>query len=296
MLGYNFSYRSQSFSDTDFDVANGKGIILQRVKWAEVVTDDDQVPIQGYHGLDVSPTLYRGRLIEIRGIISANTRSERQTYRDIIDDTFRLEYQPSPTNRGFYPFQFTDDDGTVKVISAKVLNTPSYDQPELGEPGYTTFRVQLIAEEPNITSLTANTQNAVEGFYGGVTLDTELEVALDDFGYSTSLSNSGNWQAGLKTTITAVGTTGANMRIVNTQTGEYIGIATPLSDGDVLIIDTENATITLNGVDYSADRIAGSNFLYVDPAGSQFTVMDDLSRLGDGLEATVAFEWFNTWV
>ena len=61
-------------------------------------------------------------------------------------------------------------------------------------------------------------------------------------------------------------------------------------------IDTDNASITKNGVDFIADRIAGSNFLYVDPAGSTFTVMDDLTRLGDGLEATVTFEWFNTWI
>ena len=296
MLGYNFEYRGQSFSDDDFDKSTGKGIILQRVRWAEVVTDDDQVPIQGFHGLDVSPTLYRGRLIEIEGLIINESRSERQPFRDIIDETFKLEPDPSPSNRGFYDFVFLDDDGTKKVISAKVLNTPSYNQPELGEFGQTSFRVQLIAERPNIDSFVLNSSPAVEGFFGGVTLDTELPVALDDYGYSTELNNLGNWPAGLKTTIVASGTTGGNMRIINTETGEYIGVQTPLSNGDVLVIDTDNAIITVNGVDFTADRIAGSNFLYVDPAGSQFTVLDDLSRLGDGLNATVTFEWYNTWV
>lgn len=298
MLGYNFSYRGQSFSDDEFDVDNGRGIVLQSLTWAEIVTDDDQIARGLDHGIEVSPTLYRGRLIEIEGFIVANTRSERQTYRDIITETFKLEYIPSPDNRGFYDFTFYDDDASQLKISAKVLNAPRYDQLELGEIEVTKFRVQLIAEDPTIKAVSANSQVHVEGFYGGFDLPVQLPVAMDDWGYIASVMNGGNWKAPLKVTIEANGATGGNMRVVNVDNGEYFGITTAMVDGDILIIDTENTDLTLNGVDVSGARISGSIWPFLDPspATNYFTVLDDLSTLGDGLQADVTFEWNNTFI
>lgn len=295
MLGFDFKYRGQSLSDNDFDTVNGLGIVLQSVDWAEVITDDDQVPIQGYHGIDASPTLYRARVINIEGVISASTRSEVATYKDILTDIFKLESVPSPDNRGFYDFEFTDDDSVNKVISAKVLNAPRYTQ-VLGERDVTNFIVQLVAENPVIKAKTASSQVALEGFFGGFKLPVKLPASMDDYGYTTDLTNSGNWNAPLKVTITANGTTGANLRVLNTLTGQYFGVQTPLVDGDVLVLDSETATMTLNGNDISGDRIAGSIWHFLLDGSNTFTVLDDSTQLGDGLVADVLFEWNNTWI
>lgn len=296
MLGYDFTYRGVSLSDSLFDASNGKGIILQKVDWSDVVTDDDQNPRQGDHGVEASPTLYRGRLIDIEGVICANTRSERQTYRTTLENMFKLEYVPAPDNKGFYDFTFNDDDGTRKLISAKILNTPAFEQLTLGEVEFTSFKVQLFAEDPAIKANTPSSGTSVEGFYGGVSFPVAFDTAFDDYGYVASLLNSGTWRAPLKVTITATGTTGTNMRVINTATGEYFGIASAMVSGDVLVIDTENATITLNGVNVSGDRIAGSIWPFLEPSYNTYTVMDDMTRLGDGLYATVNFQWSNTWI
>ncbi len=295
MLGLDFKYRGQSFSDDLFDEVLGKGIILQTVDWSGIVTDDDQVPIQGFHGLDVSPTLYRGRLINIEGTISANSRSDVKESKDILTNVFKLESVPSPSNRGFFDFEFTDDDSIDKVISAKILNVPSYTQ-ELGQKDVTNFIVQLIAEDPTIRSKTLNTILATEGYFGGFKLPVNLPAPMNDWGYSTDVNNGGDFSGPLKVTITINGTTGANMRVINIDNNQFFGVQTPLVDGDVLVFDTATATMKLNGLDISGDRIDGSIFHFLEPGSNVFTVVDDLSRLGDGLEVDVLFEWFDTYI
>lgn len=294
MLGQDFKYRGVSLSDYLFDKANGKGIILQSLTWNDLVTDDDQVPRQGYHGISSSPTLYRARVINMSGFIIANSRAERAIYRTQLTDMFKLESIPSPTNRGFYDFELLDDDGLEWVISAKVLNTPAYEQQILGEIEVTSFTVQLVADDPTIRAKDIVQVIAIEGFYGGAKLPWKLPVQLNDYGYIATLTNGGNWPAPLIITIEANGTTGANLRVENTTNGEFFGVQTPINDGDILIINTLDSTITLNGLDISGDRIVGSKWPYLQPGDNYYTVLDDLSRIGDGLKADVTFSWYNT--
>lgn len=296
MLGYHFKYRGQSFSDDEFDVPNGRGIVLQDLDWSKIVTDDDQSSRGADHGIEVSPTMYRGRLISIDGLIVANTRPERQIYRDIVMETFLLEPIPSPTNRGFYTFEFYDDDGVQWSCLAKVLNGPSFTQIEIGEIEFTKFEVQLVAEDPVLVGNQINQYNYVEGFYGGIQLPVQLPVQLDNYGYIANLINSGFWPSPLKITITVNGNTGPNMRVENIQNGTYFGVMTPLVDGDILIIDTKTSTVTLNGDDISGDRISGSIWQFLAPGNNEFVIRDDLTILGDGLSVDVLFEWYNTKV
>lgn len=296
MLGYDFKYNGQSFSDNEFDKPNGRGIVIQVCKWDEVVTDDDQTPRGADHGIEVSPTMYRGRLVNIEGVIVANSRAERMTYRNIISQAFKLEEIPSPTNKGMHTFEFFDDDGEEWQFQAKVLNTPTFDQFELGEVHYTSFKVQLVAEDPTIIGSQINQFNYVEGFYGGVQLPVQLPVQLDNYGYVANVENLGQWKAPLRVTINVNGNTGSNMRVEKLATGTYFGVMTPMVDGDILIIDTKESLMTLNGADVSGDRIPGSIWPWASPGNNQFVVRDDLSILGDGLSVDVLFEWYNTKV
>jgi RNase P/RNase MRP subunit p29 len=296
MLGYNFQYRGQTFFDTDFDTVTGQGIVLTNVTWADVQTSDDQNNRQGTHGIEVSPTFMRGRVINIQGTIVANSRPERYTLRQTIVNTFAPEAVPSPDNRGFYDFEFVGDDGNDYVISAKVLNMPSYVQPELGNIMITNFQVQLIAENPFYESKILNQLNHVEGFYGGISFPTKFPVAFDTYGYTANVINGGNWPSPIKTTITANENTGANMRVVRTSNDAYVGVETPMLQGDVLVIDTKNNLITLNGDNVSGDRIPGSTYHFANVGNNEFIVRDDLQRVGDGLAVDVLFEWPDTFI
>jgi hypothetical protein len=295
MLGLNFTYRGQSFSDNEFDRPNGQGIAIQACRWANVATSDDQKNRQGTHGIEVSPTFMRGRVIDIQGLICANSRPEREALRQIIVNTFAPEAFPGPDNRGFYDFEFEGDDGNDYVIRAKILNMPTYDT-TLGDFTETRWQAQLISEESYYESKIQNQQVHEEGFYGGISFPTKFPVAFDTYGYVANVMNGGNWPAPLKTTITANEATGPNMRVVNTATDSYVGITTEMAQGDVLIIDTKNNLITLNGENVSGSRITGSIYQYVQAGNNQFIVRDDLQRVGDGLAVDVLFEWPDTFI
>lgn len=295
MLGKNFQYRGQTFFDSDFDRVTGQGIVVQGCQWADTNTSDDQQNRQGTHGIQVSPTFLRGRVINIQGLIVANSRAQREIERQKLIEAFSPEPFPGPDNKGFYDFEFIGDDGNDYVIRAKVLNTPSYN-PEFGSVMLTPWQAQLISENSYYESKVQNQQVHVEGFYGGTKFKTKFPVAFDNYGYVANVANAGNWPAPLKTTITANQNTGPNMRVVNTSNDSYIGIKTPMVQGDVLVIDTKNNLITLNGSNVSGDRIAGSTYKYVNPGNNQFVVRDDLQRVGDGLAVDVLFEWPDTFI
>lgn len=296
MIGKNFKYRGQSFSDDEFDRPNGQGIVITACQWADVVTSDDQNNRQGTHGIEVSPTFARGRIINIQGRIIANSRQEREVYRQIIASTFAVEAFPGPNNKGVYDFEFLGDDGADYVIPAKILNMPSYLQQELGNVMITDWQAQLISENSYYQTLTQNELVHVEGFYGGISFPTTFPVAFDTYGYVANTINAGNWPSPLKTTITANHLSGPNMRLINTVNDNYIGIQTEMQEGDVLVIDTGNSSITLNDVSVSGDRINGSIFQYAYPGNNTFIVRDDLQRLGDGLCVDVLFEWPDTFI
>lgn len=295
MLGKNFQYRGQTFFDTDFDAVTGQGIVIQACQWADTNTSDDQQNRQGTHGIQVSPTFLRGRVINIQGLIVANSRAKREIERQKIIGAFSPEPFPGPDNKGFYDFEFIGDDGNDYVIRAKVLSTPGYDT-DLGSVMLTRWQAQLISENSYYESKIQNQQIHVEGFYGGKSFPTKFKVPFDTYGYTANVINDGNWPAPLKTTITANENTGPNMRVVNTSNDSYIGIKTPMIEGDVLVIDTKNNLITLNGSNVSGDRIAGSIYKYVNPGNNQFIVRDDLQRVGDGLAVDVLFEWPDTFI
>ena len=295
MLGKNFQYRGQTFFDTDFDKVTGQGIVIQSCQWADTNTSDDQQNRQGTHGIQVSPTFLRGRVINIQGLIVADSRAQREIERQKLIGAFSPEPFPGPDNKGFYDFEFIGDDGNDYVIRAKVLSTPGYDT-DLGSVMFTRWQAQLISEVSYYESKIQNQQIHVEGFYGGKSFPTKFPVPFDTYGYTANVINNGNWPAPLKTTITANENTGPNMRVVNTANDSYIGIKTPMAGGDILVIDTKNNLITLNGSNVSGDRISGSIYKYVNPGNNQFIVRDDLQRVGDGLAVDVLFEWPETFI
>jgi len=291
MIGYNFKYNGQSFSDDIFDKTTGQGIRFTSVDWTNLVTTNDQSNKQGQHGIIVSGTYIRGRIISISGTIEANSRSKRDEYKQILQSVFLPPYNPSPLNKGFHDFEFFDDDGLEWKLSAKVVNTPDY-SPNFSDFTTTTFNIQLICENPIIISKESFELSHSEGFYGGVNLPVTLPVALNSYGYVATIMNMGLWTAPLKVTITANNNIGTNIRLINTVTESFIGVQSAMLAGDVLVIDSGGSpSITLNGMNVSADRITGSIFQFLEIGNNSFIVRDDSQILGDGLSVDVLFEW-----
>lgn len=101
-------------------------------------------------------------------------------------------------------------------------------------------------------------------------LEFEVPVAADDWrktsetiiqqvvGAGGVVANAGN--AAATPSLRISGDSGANVGVTNATTGETISTDLDLAGGDVLVIDVDAMTATLNGVDASDNLLLGSQF------------------------------------
>ena len=258
------------------------------VIWTSPATRNFTRPRQDFHGTISKPTFAEGRLIEVRGEIFSTTKLTRGTVKNTVANLFLIESFPAEGTE-FKRLEFTDDDGTAWFIMAKVYTMPTYEH-ERGEP-VIRFMCQLYAQDPLVKSSVLQTASGNYGLWGGGTLPITLPDDLVGAINSISCANNGNFAAPAKLTITGEIT---NPKIYNLTTGRYFKINTTMNAGDVLIIDTDEATAELNGVNALGDRAAGSNWLYVNSGTNYFLLTGDNFDFDDQSKATLQVDWYHT--
>ena len=285
MLGKNFIYDGVSIPYTTAE-GRAEGWYAD-INWATPSVRNVQTARQDFHGMVSKPTFAEGRLIEVSGEVFATSKTDRGTIRNVIANLFTIESFPAEEDE-FKKLEFTDDDGVEWFIWAKVYAMPQYEN-ERADP-IIRFFTQLYAENPIIFSKNLQSASGIYGMYGGITLPTTLPIALSGAINNFSCVNTGNFAS--PATITVTGEI-ENPKILNTATGRYFQFNITMVAGDELIINTENVTATLNGVNVLADRTEGSNWLYIRPGSNDFILIGDDFDFDDQSKATIKVEWYN---
>ncbi len=286
MIGKNFIFDGVAIPYTTAEgVAAGW---YADVKWPGVSTRNFITSRQDFHGTISNPTFAEGKMIEVRGEIFSAAKTTRGSVKNIIANLFKIEDFPAEDNE-LKKLEFTDDDNTDWFIWCKVYSMPEYDH-ERGEP-IITFYCQLYAPDPLLLSTDLQTASGIYGLWGGLTLPVELPEQLSGAINPVTCVNNGNFAA--KAVITITGAV-ENPKIFNLTTGRFFQINTSMVDGDILIVDTEEATATLNGVNVLGARGDGSNWLFVNSGTNYFLLAGDNFDFDDQGKATIEIEWYHT--
>jgi hypothetical protein len=248
-------------------------------------------PRQDFHGSISRPTFAEGKLIPINGQIFSTQKYNRGLGKNIVANLFKISDFPDIDNE-LKKLEFTDDDNTDWYIMAKPYTMPEYTH-NRSEP-IIEFSTQLFAPDPIAVSQILKTATGNYGLWGGVTLPTELPVAfmtlssvLNEF----TCTNDGNFAA--KTKIIITGDI-KNPKIYNLTAGRFFQVLVDMSGADELIIDSENNTIELNGVNVSAYRADGSNWLFVNAGLNYFLLTGEDFEYGNYNKASVEVQWRDT--
>jgi len=286
MLGQLFTYKGEEipYTKTQALVAGWIADII----WTDVIVENSSISKQTYHGSVSNPTFARERLIQITGEIYSTAKTSRGTIRNILDDLFALEGFPSQ-GEGFYPLTFTDDDGTLWTIQAKVYNKIEYRQDRGSK--IINFAVNLLAEDPVILGASIKTATSTYGTQSGLSLPTTLPVSMDSYEGEFQVINSGNFISSPVITITGDIT---NPKIFNITTGRFWKMTIDMNPADVLIINTKTATALLNGINALANRATGSQWIFINPGINMLVLLGDDYNPGDPTKASVLVEYYDS--
>ncbi len=286
MIGKNFVFNGVSIPYTTSE-GRAAGWYAE-IKWTGIPTRNFTSSRQDFHGSISKPTFADGKLIDIQGEIFSTSKTSRGTVKNIVANLFKVQDFPDAENE-LKKLEFTDDDTTEWFIWCKVYTMPDYENPR-GEP-VIVFILQLYAPDPLVLSKNIQSSNGIYGLLGGVTLPVELPTALFSVLNKITCVNSGNFAAKAKLTITGAIT---NPKIYNLTTGRFFKMNLAMNAGDVLILDTTDATADLNGVNVLANRVDGSNWLFVNSGTNHFLLAGDDFDFDNQNKATIKVEWYNT--
>lgn len=111
---------------------------------------------------------------------------------------------------------------------------------------------------------------------------------------STTLSgagtatNAGTCTTPVEITITATGATSTSLTITNSTRSESMVISTALANADVLVIDTRNHSVKLNGVERRDYLSSTSSWIYLNPGANTITKSNDSN-------CTISTKWYSAW-
>jgi len=281
MLGNNWNFDGTPLPTAKDEAITAK-YLIQNVKWSRVNLQNSEIPRQDYHGVVSNPTLSRGRLITVEGKIFAQSRTDRGDTRNILDSLFQIESFPTQGG-GSKILSFTDDDGENWFINAKVYRKPEY-RHDSGNI-YIDFAIDLFSQDGLIFSENEVSESGEIGLLGGMTLSTVLPHAMNGSINPFTAINSGNFASPVKITITG---DIINPKITNVTTGRFFQINQTLTASglDELIIDSENADVTFNGVSILSQRLQGSNWIFAIQGENEFVLEESVFDIENTDDAT----------
>lgn len=220
----------------------------------------------GRSGGMVTDQLYGFRIIAITGEIGSNSMTLLQHK---LDRKAMLEALPIGST---VPVYITDFFGDTYRVDARVTDVKL----EYKRRGYRSdFLIQLTAGDPYFYSTdggdeqSATVERVAEG---GYITPYVLPVAWDAGGAPTIVNNSGedNYYPIVKLQNKAL-----NPTITNLATGETFGLDISLLDGDEVIIDMYNRTVTLNGSDILGNKTDDSIWWALMPGDNPILLSTD---------------------
>ncbi len=196
---------------------------------------------------------YRERHIRVGGVIQATTSALLETLVDTIKRRMGLA-------EGNLDLKVN---GEIRRIQATLSNPEAvFDDRQGFHITHSPFKLDFIATEP---------------FWHALDYDAVYALATTDLGLVTYVDNAGTYKAqAVIVLIVAAASAITGVTVTNAANGATMTVTTPLVAGDVLTIDAEEKSVTLNGaeIDYSGTFIEleyGSNGITIAPAGTSMT-------------------------
>lgn len=274
MLGKAYQYKWLDFTDqvqSSLLESQGYCYVLQNID-KNVPLRTDTFDNANYHGWYSSATLAGGRLFTFAGKVCALTKEKRWQAWRILMNKLQPEPNPNVLSRWFYDLTWTDDDGSLRTVKAKVFTHP---QPSNGvvDPENTVidFVFELYAETEKVYDPVVNTETGGIGTHGGMTLSTPIPDYLSWFAWYIECNNEGNRDAPLKVQVVWSVT---NPKIINITNQQSYRLGTPTNPytSTNLVYDnrnlnnviTERLVVTDNNVDVKKERSSWSD-IYLSP-------------------------------
>lgn len=238
-------------------------IWLTLVNWKKLDTRDEQILLQGVHGVKSSPSLANARNIVIEGLIMSDSRGWLSQGMDFLDKLFALQSRWFTTETK--EFVVVDEQDREFWIDTKIKQSVDY---KIFEDDYIAgadrkFRVVLQGDDPRFFETIENLVEWSEWNYWGFKLGVKLGAKMNEFSNETIVIWTWNIWTPCKFVITANANINNPFKILNLDSWRFFVVEDDFISGDILEIDTWKYTITKNWVNIKALRGAWSSWLQI---------------------------------
>jgi len=233
---------SEDISFNGYGLQNSN-IITSDINIEDIERDFQTVPVPNGHGQILNSDFWRSKQIRIKGTLVAATRAELET----LIFNFKKELAVQEKN-----FDRIMGDGTKRrwICSATTIDVDA-------------------SQHYAITRATFNVVFDVLVPFGQKTAYTSSSFSVSDLIFSEILENEGNAPGSPVWILVITAATAVTaVNITNNTTGQEIEITESITSSGVLIFDSENKEVSLNGTEIDFD----GQFPTLNPEGNSYTI------------------------
>lgn len=219
---------------------------------------------QGRDGSWVSRQLYEGRYISFQGRIFGG---------EPIDVENKRRELVSVLQRKKLKLRIITYAGMEFVTEVFVM---ANQMPINRELNIVKWKIDLLSEDPLFYDNSAGELLATIGkvMDGGFDIPFDIPFNISAGGEPSVVTNSGNETV---YPIITISTPATNPKLINRATNEFMQVMTTVLDGDKLIIDMRNKTITHNGLNIYSLQRDGSTFFGLIPGVNVMEIQSDIA-------------------
>lgn len=219
---------------------------------------------QGRDGSWVSRQLYEGRYISFQGRIFGG---------EPIDVENKRRELVSVLQRKKLKLRIITYAGMEFITEVFVM---ANQMPINRELNIVKWKIDLLSEDPLFYDNSAGELLATVGkvMDGGFDIPFDIPFNISAGGEPSVVTNSGNETV---YPIITISTPATNPKLINRATNEFMQVMTTVLEGDKLIIDMRNKTITHNGLNIYALQRDGSTFFGLVPGVNVMEIQTDVA-------------------
>jgi hypothetical protein len=219
---------------------------------------------QGRDGSWVSRQLYEGRYISFQGRIFGG---------EPIDVENKRRELVSVLQRKKLKLRIITYAGMEFITEVFVM---ANQMPINRELNIVKWKIDLLSEDPLFYDNSAGELLATVGkvIDGGFDIPFDIPFNISAGGEPSVVNNSGNETV---YPIITISTPATNPKLINRATNEFMQVMTTVLEGDKLIIDMRNKTITHNGLNIYALQRDGSTFFGLVPGVNVMEIQSDIA-------------------
>lgn len=276
MLWKAYRYKWLDFTDLfqhNLYQIDGYSYLLQDVI-KDTTTRTEVTNKANFHGWFSSETLVNPRLLTFTWKVVWLTKEKRHLWFNALVSAIKPEWNPNIQNRGFYELQFQDDNGTEKVLYAKVFTPPTATN-WLSDP-VIEYSFELLCESEKVYGATIKTETGWQSYFGGMTLPTTLPTTFWWFVWSLEVENEWNWIAPCKIQVVGTATNPKVYNLTNWQKYRLWMVTENLvlDNRNINNNPTENFIVTNNWFNVKSWRLSWSD-IFLQPWVNNIAVISD---------------------